>query len=102
MEDGCQLLEQKGGRACGCATCDASPWIDDATLVVDISVVIFNPTYGVYTRASSYFFFARGGRIWKRVALNSVPAQADGSYSIFTWVTAVFWVICMIYVAESA
>ena len=41
-----------------------------------LDVVVFNPTYGVFTKVQVYFIFARGGRVWKRIDFKSVHTKA--------------------------
>jgi hypothetical protein len=99
MEDGCQLLGDGIGmknRSCYCSSCHLAPWVDDATMAVDLAIFIFNPTYGVYTKVSVYFIFSRGGRIWKRIDVQS--ASSSNAYDNYAYVSAAMWGACFLYI----
>jgi hypothetical protein len=86
MEDGCNLMTLKN-RTCLCQTCQSGPWIEESTLLVEMRLVMFNPNYGVLTRLQVVFFFSRGGRIWKRMDMQSLRTSVGldrlGRFSAF-------------------
>merc|ERR1711957_730778 len=62
MEDGCTFTVSTGADISGCR-CDwckeqksNQPWVDEATLRVEVAFVIFNPAYGMYTYVGVNFF----------------------------------------------
>jgi hypothetical protein len=103
MEDGCQLLAEKGRpEKCLCDSCvgpdggQGSPWVDDGTMAVEISIYVYNPTYGVYSRVNVIFIFSRGGRIWKRINVQS--ASCMEAYDTYAFVFAVLWLAGVVWV----
>jgi hypothetical protein len=96
MEDGCSLLHLKQ-RPCKCQTCASGPWLDDSTVAVELRSVFFNPTYGIFSRLQVYFIFSRGGRIWKRADLQSIPVKALNAWSLVgggAWLLLNAWIVC--------
>ena len=44
-----------------------------------MSFIVYNPNYGIFTRVQVVFFFSRGGRVWKRIDLQSLHTDAIAS-----------------------
>jgi hypothetical protein len=54
---------------------DASPWLDELTVQVEIAFIVFNPQHGLYSYAGVNFMFNRGGHIYKLINVRSAWAQ---------------------------
>mmetsp|Transcript_99937 Transcript_99937/g.177316 ORF Transcript_99937/g.177316 Transcript_99937/m.177316 type:complete len:892 (+) Transcript_99937:97-2772(+) len=78
MEDGCASATAQN-RTCLCEWCKAQnpphPWLNELTVRLEISFVIFNPSYGIYSYASINFWFNRAGHIRKLINIKSVFAS---------------------------
>lgn len=74
MEDGCASAKTQN-RTCLCEWCSKQdptfPWLNELTARLEISFVIFNPSYGIYSYASINFWFNRGGHIRKLINIKS-------------------------------
>jgi len=80
MEDGCAVGVARGNIShCRCAWCKKQnppqPWIDEQTHRVEITFIVYNPNYGLYSFIGTNFFFNRGGGIHKYI--NAMSAWAD-------------------------
>lgn len=78
MEDGCASATAQN-RTCLCQWCKSQdpphPWLNELTVRLEISFVIFNPSYGIYSYASINFWFNRAGHIRKLINIKSVFAS---------------------------
>jgi hypothetical protein len=108
MEDGCRSVthELKNRSSCLCLSCPTTkagrgPWVDESTLLVEIKLILFNPTYGVLTRMQVIFFFSHGGRIWKRIDLQSVRTEFAELPDPMTVVAMIVWVLLTIHLIIS-
>lgn len=100
MEDGCRSIthEFKNRSECLCLSCPTTssgrgPWIDESTLVAELKLIMFNPTYGVLTRVQLVFFFSHGGRIWKRLDMRSIRTELSETPPVGTIIAMVVWVL---------
>eukprot|EP00931_Biecheleriopsis_adriatica_P050012 TRINITY_DN28942_c0_g1_i1.p1 TRINITY_DN28942_c0_g1~~TRINITY_DN28942_c0_g1_i1.p1 ORF type:complete len:906 (-),score=135.37 TRINITY_DN28942_c0_g1_i1:91-2778(-) len=100
MEDGCtRALAVEGNlESCRCDWCKVQtpvqPWLDWQTARIEVSMLIYNPTYGAYTYVSINFFFNRGGCIHKFVHCMSCfadPLQRPMSELVITGVCIFVW-----------
>ena len=102
MEDGCQ--SNRNNRSCFCEWCSKQtppvPWITERTQRIEVAMASFNPEYGLLTLTGVNLWFARGGRLRKRVELMSVWVN----FSQFTaanvpvMVFAGIWLLCLFYI----
>mmetsp|Transcript_15519 Transcript_15519/g.24574 ORF Transcript_15519/g.24574 Transcript_15519/m.24574 type:complete len:870 (-) Transcript_15519:59-2668(-) len=107
MEDGCHFAIASGAplSSCGCDWCKkqdpVQPWIDEQTLRVETSFVVFNPVYGLYTYVGVNFFFNRGGAIYKFINVMSFWADETAKpilEQLPMWLADLFWVCANLYV----
>eukprot|EP00438_Fugacium_kawagutii_P030892 Skav215845 [mRNA] locus=scaffold1630:133564:135915:- [translate_table: standard] len=108
MEDGCHSTSGANSgatRACYCEWCSSQapafvPWITERTQRIEVGMATFNPEYGLLTLTGVNLWFARGGRMRKRVELMSVWVN----FSQFTaanvpvMVFAGIWLLCLLYI----
>lgn len=77
MEDGCNA-HIGNLSTCRCQWCKTQPsrqpWLDERASRVEVSMVVYNAQYGIYTYVSANFFLNRGGNIYKLLHLISSPA----------------------------
>jgi len=76
MEDGCSHANQLNTlSSCRCQTCKATsssePWINEQTSIAEISFIVYNAEFGIYSYTSTNFFFNRGGHIYKHIHILS-------------------------------
>eukprot|EP00930_Biecheleria_cincta_P082567 TRINITY_DN72282_c0_g1_i1.p1 TRINITY_DN72282_c0_g1~~TRINITY_DN72282_c0_g1_i1.p1 ORF type:complete len:897 (+),score=169.91 TRINITY_DN72282_c0_g1_i1:58-2691(+) len=110
MEDGCNRAASLGAGldSCRCDWCKKQtprqPWIDEQTARVEISTIIYNPQYGLYTYVAINFMFNRGGHIYKFVHCMSNyanPLMRSTGELVSTGVAAFLWVGALLYVSLS-
>jgi len=46
---------------------EASKWLNNRTMKIEIAIPIYNGEYGLYTLMHINFFFSRGGRVWRKL-----------------------------------
>eukprot|EP00927_Polykrikos_kofoidii_P019342 TRINITY_DN19030_c0_g1_i2.p1 TRINITY_DN19030_c0_g1~~TRINITY_DN19030_c0_g1_i2.p1 ORF type:complete len:866 (-),score=138.98 TRINITY_DN19030_c0_g1_i2:486-3083(-) len=113
MEDGCNLAATLGREmsTCRCRFCrpqekdgdhfPRQPWIDEQTLRLEVSMIVYNPQYGMYTFVGVNFLFARGGRIHKFTNLMSTWADmsaASAEEKLTILISLSLWVCALLYV----
>eukprot|EP00928_Gymnodinium_smaydae_P034656 TRINITY_DN24510_c0_g1_i1.p1 TRINITY_DN24510_c0_g1~~TRINITY_DN24510_c0_g1_i1.p1 ORF type:complete len:927 (-),score=195.22 TRINITY_DN24510_c0_g1_i1:129-2909(-) len=80
MEDGCASATSQN-RTCLCEWCaqqpSLAPWLDEGTERVEISFLLYNAQYGLYSMAGVNFFFNRAGFISKLVHMRSAWAGVE-------------------------
>lgn len=108
MEDGCNYATSTGSNPTTVCRCDwcreqvpVQPWLDEATRRIEVSFLVYNPTYGLYSYVGVNFFFNRGGAIHKLVHIMSVWADVN-LHSLqdraTIYVSALLWVGALAYV----
>eukprot|EP00927_Polykrikos_kofoidii_P019341 TRINITY_DN19030_c0_g1_i1.p1 TRINITY_DN19030_c0_g1~~TRINITY_DN19030_c0_g1_i1.p1 ORF type:complete len:860 (-),score=125.80 TRINITY_DN19030_c0_g1_i1:263-2842(-) len=113
MEDGCNLAATLGREmsTCRCRFCrpqekdgnlfPRQPWIDEQTLRLEVSMIVYNPQYGMYTFVGINFLFARGGRIHKFTSLMSTWADmsaASAEEKLTILISLSLWICALLYV----
>lgn len=105
MEDGCSQLQAKGRAKCFCDWCAEQPypqpWIDEQTVRVEISFILFNPQYGIYSAIGVNFFFNRAGHIHKFVSVQSAwadPFSQPMAHLAFMLFADAVWLLSLLYV----
>jgi hypothetical protein len=98
MEDGCHNAALEN-RECRCKTCTSLvPWVDEATAAVEMRFVVFNPTYGVFSRLQVYVIFSRGGRLWKRMEVESVHSSSAAGPDGVGVVAGIVWLLLILWI----
>jgi len=75
MEDGCAQFRAKNRTECLCKWCaqqdPPSPWLNERTQRLEISIATYNPNYGLITLTGVNIFINRGSIMTKRIELMS-------------------------------
>lgn len=107
MEDGC-VSARAQNRSCLCTWCQAQspphPWLNELTARVEISFVIYNAQYGLYSMALINFWFSRTGQIHKLVDIKTSWAGLlvrDYGDLAAVALSGVIWLFSIVYVAHS-
>eukprot|EP00931_Biecheleriopsis_adriatica_P004589 TRINITY_DN106232_c0_g1_i1.p1 TRINITY_DN106232_c0_g1~~TRINITY_DN106232_c0_g1_i1.p1 ORF type:complete len:1060 (-),score=244.56 TRINITY_DN106232_c0_g1_i1:60-3239(-) len=105
-EDGCaQMAAKNRTEDCYCIHCSkttpASPWLDERTQRIEVGMATYNPEYGLLTLTGVNFWFARGGRVEKRVELMSlwVDFSMPSVPNIPLLVCEAVWILSLFYIA---
>jgi hypothetical protein len=109
MEDGCNYAAASGAdmSTCRCVHCRPSdggerqPWLDEQVVRVELTFVVYNVVYGLYSYVGINFFFNRGGEIKKFTNIMSVWADLSKE-SVGTIISfygaASIWLFALFYV----
>eukprot|EP00746_Dinoflagellata_sp_MGD_P152328 gnl/MRDRNA2_/MRDRNA2_83580_c0_seq3.p1 gnl/MRDRNA2_/MRDRNA2_83580_c0~~gnl/MRDRNA2_/MRDRNA2_83580_c0_seq3.p1 ORF type:complete len:863 (+),score=149.05 gnl/MRDRNA2_/MRDRNA2_83580_c0_seq3:151-2739(+) len=105
MEDGCMKHAAKN-RTCHCEWCANAkqPWLDELTQRIEISMLTYNPEYGLISMVQVNFFLDRGGFLHKFVNIQSAWVDIFQSplEEVAVMLTCDFvWLGCLLYVFVS-
>ncbi|CAE7910488.1 pkd-2, partial [Symbiodinium sp. KB8] len=103
MEDGCNYAHSIGDlNTCLCDWCKQQPrqpWLDEQTARVEVSYVVFNAQYGLYTYVSINFLFNRGGHVYRFTDMISCfqdPLRTSMGNSIPTAIAIAIWAVLQV------
>merc|ERR1719230_908044 len=104
MEDACSSAVRQN-RTCLCLWCakqqPPQPWLNEMTLRVEVSFVIYNPTHGLYSYVGVNFWFNRAGHIYKLINVRSAWTSMfsrDVSEIVIMLLGDVIWLLMVVYV----